>query len=76
MKGAARKITNSAQLIDFFVHDILDYALLKGKKQNFMPDIQIFDIEEAVNQVVEVLQDKANMKAIKIIREYQGFKQH
>ena len=32
MKGAARKITNSAQLIDFFVHDILDYAVLKGKK--------------------------------------------
>ena len=32
LRDSGRSITNSAQLIDFFVHDILDYAVLKGKK--------------------------------------------
>ena len=31
LKDAGRRINNSAKLIDFFVHDILDYAVLKGK---------------------------------------------
>ena len=32
LRESGRSITNSAQLIDFFVHDILDYAVLKGKR--------------------------------------------
>lgn len=39
LRESGRSITNSAQLIDFFVHDILDYAVLKGKKQNFTKNI-------------------------------------
>ena len=49
LKESGRRINNSSKLIDFFVHDILDYAVLKGKNQNFSKRIQIFDIKDSVN---------------------------
>lgn len=38
-KEATNKINNSGQLIDFFVHDMLDFAVLKNKKKNFTKNI-------------------------------------
>ena len=52
MKDAGRCITNSAQLIDYFVHDMLDYAVLKGKKQNFTKNIKIFDLINSIDSVI------------------------
>lgn len=74
LETSGRKITNSAHHIDFFLHDILDYAVLKGKQQKFTTNIQIFDVKEAIEQVVDVQLDKANMKKINIEIEYQGLK--
>ena len=66
LKDSGRSITNSAQMIDFFVHDILDYAVLKGKKQNFTKNISIFDIRECIEDVLKILKDKSSMKNIEI----------
>lgn len=60
-------------MIDYFVHDILDYTVLKGKKENFTKNIEIFDVKEAIDQVVNMLQDKAEMKQINIKTEFFGF---
>ena len=73
LKDSGKSITNSAQLIDFFVHDILDYAVLKGKKQNFTKNISIFDIEDCIQGVIQILNDKASMKNIDIFTRFEGF---
>ena len=76
LRDSGKSITNSAQLIDFFVHDILDYAVLRGKKQNFTKNIKYFNVEEAINQVLEILNDKAVMKNIQIQSKFEGFYSH
>jgi hypothetical protein len=38
----------AARFIDFFVHDILDYAILNKKEKNFQKELTIFDIKEAL----------------------------
>ena len=60
-------------MIDFFVHDMLDYAILRKKKQNFRKNIQVFDIKESVQQVIEILRDKAEMKEIEMTSHFVGF---
>lgn len=44
-------LSNSSKLVDFFVHDMLDYALLTSKQKQITKTIEIFDIREAVNQI-------------------------
>ena len=36
---SGKKITSSAQLIDYFIHDMLDYSILNGKSKIFMKNI-------------------------------------
>lgn len=76
LKDSGRRINNSSKLIDFFVHDILDYAVLNGKNQNFTKRIQIFDVRDSVDQIIELMKDKAQMKNITIKTEFFGFKAH
>lgn len=73
MKTSAHKIVNSAQLIDFFVHDILDYSILRKKTQNFMKNIKVFDIEDAIDQIIEIVRDKLDMKNVDITTKFVGF---
>ena len=73
LKDSSRTITNSAKMIDFFVHDILDYAVLRSKNQKFKKNIQIFNIKEVIEEVVDILKDKAIMKNIDIQLEFKGF---
>ena len=48
MKDSSRRMGNAAKFIDFFVHDILDYAVLKGKRSNFAKNIKVFNIKESI----------------------------
>ena len=68
-----KKISSSAKFIDFFVHDILDYTLINEKEENFFENNQVFDIQFAVDEIREILKDKANMKNIFIDIKYIGF---
>lgn len=45
LKDSGRRIRNSTKLIDFFVNDMLDYSVLKGKNQNFTKNVEVFDIQ-------------------------------
>ena len=58
------KMASSANLIDYFVHDILDYTILTNDTKNFTKDISVFDIRECVEQILVMFEDKVNMKQI------------
>lgn len=49
---------------------MLDYAVLKKKKKNFRKNIEIFDIREAIDQVIEILKDKAEMRKLCINTQF------
>ena len=70
IKKSSRYITNSAQLIDFFVHDILDYSIISNKNENFTKKVEIFDIQESVDQIICIMKDKADMKNINISTKF------
>jgi hypothetical protein len=53
---------SSTKFIDFFVHDLLDYTILNNAEANFTKNIDIFDVELAINEIVESLQDKIELK--------------
>ena len=57
-------MNNSANLIDYFVHDMLDYTILCNNVDNFMKDNQFFDIGECIYQIYEILEDKIQLKMI------------
>jgi hypothetical protein len=57
---------SAVKFIDYFVHDILDFTLLNKKDKNFMKDFTVFSIKIAVAEIVNVLEDKATFKNIKI----------
>ena len=68
-----RKVSQAAKFIDFFVHDILDYTILNRDKKNFRKDITEFSIKEAIQEILEIQEDKANMKEIDIKTQFKGF---
>jgi signal transduction histidine kinase len=59
--------------VDFFVHDILDFTILNKDEKNFTKNITIFDIKLAVQQIIDILEDKTQMKNIKVKTRFIGF---
>lgn len=60
----ATKMTNSANLIDYFVHDLLDYTILSNNMENFLKDNHRFNISDCIYEVYEMLEDKIKLKMI------------
>ena len=73
MMNCCQKMTSSANIIDFFVHDILDYTILTNDDKNFIKDLSVFDIRDAVNQILVIIEDKAIMKKISMKTKFRGF---
>jgi len=63
----------ASKFIDFFVHDLLDYTILNKDATNFIKNPAIFDINLALREMCEILEDKSSMKNITIDIKYQGF---
>jgi hypothetical protein len=55
---------SATKFIDFFVHDILDYSVLRKDDQNFIKNMAIFDIRNAIEEIIEIKKDKLNLKSI------------
>ena len=66
-------MTSASKFIDFFVHDILDYTLLNKNAKNFIKNMTVFDIKTCVNEIIEIQEDKINMKNISIKITFSGF---
>ena len=43
---------SASKFIDFFVHDILDFTLLIKAEKNFVKNIQLFNIKNAVDEIL------------------------
>ena len=59
-----KKLRSATKFIDFFVHDMLDYTILQKDQSNFTKQITIFNIQEAINEIIESLEDKISMRQI------------
>jgi dihydroneopterin aldolase len=64
MKSCGTKITSACNFIDFFVHDVLDYTMLYKNAKNFVKNMELFDVKEAVQDIVQILEDKMNLRDI------------
>lgn len=60
--NCGKKMASATKFIDFFVHDILDYTILNKESSAFMKNITVFNIKDAVGEIVDTLADKADLK--------------
>ena len=72
LSESSEKMFSAVNFIDFFVHDILDYTMLKNNK-SFTKNKQVFDISVAIDEIKMFLEDKAKMKDITIGTDLRGF---
>jgi len=66
-------MVKAGKFIDYFVHDILDYSILSRDDKNFTKDITCFDVREAIEEILEIMDDKAKMKQIGLQAFYTFF---
>ena len=57
---------SATKFIDFFVHDILDYSVLRKDDTNFIKNFTIFDIRTAIGEIVDIKKDQTDLKNIAI----------
>ena len=58
MKKSGKKIFSAAKFIDYFVHDILDYSMLQKNSSHFLKRQNVFDIREAISEIIDIEDDK------------------
>ena len=51
-------MSSACKFIDFFVHDILDYTILNKDTVNFIKDYKNFDLNIAIDEIKQILEDK------------------
>ena len=66
-------MTSACKFIDFFVHDILDYTILNEEDRNFIKESEVLDIKEAIDEIMEIQEDKIKMKNIRVKSYFYGF---
>lgn len=71
----SKKMGSATKFIDFFVHDILDYTILKKNESGFEKNITLFNIYTAVKEIMSCLEDKVRLKQIHVETVYEGFDQ-
>ena len=64
----------ASKFIDYFVHDILDFSILSNNETKFVHHNSIFNIQEAISEILEIQEDKIRMKNISVRIYYSGFK--
>ncbi len=62
LKTSGSKIFSTAEHIDHYIHDILDYTLLIDDQKLFKKDLQIIDIKESINKIIDIERDKIDLK--------------
>ena len=67
-------MATATKFIDFFIHDMLDYSILSEGTQNFTKNISVFNVNDAVNEIIDIMADKVNMKELNVSVQMLGFK--
>ena len=73
ISDCSKKMYSATKFIDYFVHDILDYTILKKEEKNFTKQDTVFDIRDAVSEIIGFQEDKADNKQIKIDAIHLGY---
>ena len=60
-------------MMNFFVNDLLDCAVLNSRDKNFVKSFSLFDIRIAVRQVVLMMDEKVKMLNVPIEIRFVGF---
>ena len=63
----------AAKFIDYFVHDILDFSILSKDDTKFVQHNSVFNIKEAINEILDIQEDKIKMKNIKVKKVFIDF---
>ena len=71
----SKKIFTASKFIDYYVHDMLDYSILIQDDESFSQNVTVFDIKNALEEIVDMYQDKVNMKFIKVDHFFKGFRE-
>jgi hypothetical protein len=64
MQESCSKMFSASKFIDYFVHDILDYTILNKDAKNFIKNPKSFDIREAIDEIMDIQDDKIKLKSI------------
>ena len=62
VRESGRRLVSLSQLIDFFVHDMLDFGVLSEKSENFTRTLEVFDLRMALNEIEEIFHEKLSTK--------------
>ena len=55
------------------MHDVLDYTILNKDSKNFIKNCCNFNLQEAINEINHILEDKSRMKKVSIEVKFIGF---
>ena len=59
--------------VEFFVNDMLDYAVLQNSEAGFIKQIACFDIREGIQEILNILERKIQIKKLTIEQEFENF---
>ena len=59
-------MVSATKFLDFFVHDMLDYTILNKDEKNFTKNIGVANVKVVLNELLEMMNDKVQMKNISI----------
>ena len=66
-------MSSASMYIDHFVHDMLDYSILSKGGEKLEKTISKFDVRKSISEIIEIQEDKIEMKNIDVQRKFNGF---
>lgn len=66
-------MSSASMYIDHFVHDMLDYSILSKGGEKLEKIISKFDVRNSISEILEIQEDKIEMKNIDVQRKFNGF---
>ena len=60
------KMNSATRFMEFFVNDMLDYAVLQNSEHGFIKQMKCFDIRVAVDEILSILDRKIKIKKLTI----------
>ena len=71
-KYNVRLIWSSSQLIDFFMHDMLDFAIFYERKKKIMKTNEVFCLREALEFLFDIFKHKVDLLEINLELDLTG----
>lgn len=75
-KFNVRLIWSSSQLIDFFMHDMLDFAIFYERRRKIMKTQEVFCLREALEFLIDIFKHKVDLKEINLELDLRNILDH